>query len=460
MRPVAYIRKALWICAPALSLLLTSCGVSTEFYRSVDAEMARGNYSDAVDVVRKHQRTYGDKSSVLYNLEMGLLFHYADQPDSSTLYLLRAEKEIEDLYTKSVSLGAMSFLLNDNVLPYEGEDFEKVLVNIFLALNFAEKGQGDEAVVEARKVDLKLRDYARQYEGKNAYQEDAFARYLAGVLYESNGEINDAFISYRKAHEAYTRYATEFGTPAPSFLLDDLVRTADLLGFGEDADRYRTQGGKTFDRSGSPRGSLVVIAYAGLCPIKTEIRPSVSIPDNDGIIHTFQIALPKFAPRFRGARSYTVEARLGDTQEIAGSTRTELAEDVTAIASRVLDDRLGLIYLKSGGRALLKFLAAEKAKSAIKKKDGGENESRGRSGNTIVNILGSIAIDLAVGATEQADVRTWRTLPAQFQMSRLMLQPGAYTVRVASSDGGYLLPAEPVTIRPGKTSFLLVDDIR
>ncbi len=29
--------------------------------------------------------------------------------------------------------------------------------------------------------------------------------------------------------------------------------TADLLGFGEDADRYRTQGGKTFDRSGSPR---------------------------------------------------------------------------------------------------------------------------------------------------------------------------------------------------------------
>ena len=76
-------------------------------------------------------------------------------------------------------------------------------MNVYLALNFAAQGLPDEALVEARKVDLKLKEYARQYEGKNAYQEDAFARYLSGILYESTGEINDAFIAYKKAYEAY-----------------------------------------------------------------------------------------------------------------------------------------------------------------------------------------------------------------------------------------------------------------
>ncbi|MBP1691286.1 MAG: hypothetical protein H6Q32_638 [Bacteroidetes bacterium] len=459
MRPAHRRVKALWICAPALSLFLSSCGISTEFTRSLDADVARGDYGNALETVRDHRKAYGDKSSVLYNLDMGLLFHYAGQQDSSTAYLLAAEREIEDLYTRSVSLEAMSLLLNDNVLPYEGEDFEKVLVNIFLALNFAEKGEEDEAVVEARKVDLKLREYARQYEGKNAYQEDAFARYLSGVLYESNGEINDAFISYRKAHEAYETYAAQFGTPAPDCLLDDLVRTAGRLGFTEDALHYQELGGKAFDRSGVTAGSLVVVAYAGLSPIKSEVRSSVSIADGDGTIHTFQIALPKFTPRYAGSRTYAVQVR-GNRDSLAiASAQTRLAEDVTAIASRVLDDRLALVYLKSGGRALLKFLAAEKAKAALKKSGGG-SESGERSGNTLVNLLGSLALDIVVGATEKADVRTWRTLPAQFQVSRLMLEPGAYTVGVESSDGGYSLPAEAVTIRAGKTTFLLVDDIR
>ena len=139
----------------------------------------------------------------------------------------------------------MSVLLNDNVLPYDGEDFERVLVNVFLALNFAKQGLPDEAIVEARKVDLKLREFARQYEGKNTFQEDAFARYLAGALYESGAEINDAFISYRKAHEAYEKYARAYGTKAPSFLLNDLVRMAKLLSFTDEYEKYRQLGAPT-----------------------------------------------------------------------------------------------------------------------------------------------------------------------------------------------------------------------
>jgi uncharacterized protein len=442
--------KAPWYILPALLLFLAGCGPSTQFYRSVEDHVAAGRYTEAIQGINDNRRAYGDKSSVLYNLDLGMLYHYAGMLDSSNVHLLAAEKEIEDLYTKSISLAAISFILNDNVLPYDGEDFERVLINVFLALNFAQQGLPDEALVEARKVDLKLREYVRQYEGKNKYQEDAFARYLSGVLYESGGEINDAFISYTKSYEAYQTYAQLYNTPAPQFLLNDLARTAKLLSFTDEYEKYVELGGDPPSGSTTRKGSLLVVAYAGRAPVKTEIRSDVSVADSAGVIHTFQIALPKFTPRMRAGRPYDVTLRTpGDSLAVV-SARTTVAEDVTAIAGQSLEDRLALVYLKSGGRALLKFLAAEEAKSKLKEK----------SDNTLVNILGSIAIDIAVGATEQADIRCWRTLPAQIQLARLDLVPGSYEATVAAADNGYRLSSEPVTIKPGKVSFLIVEDIR
>jgi uncharacterized protein len=443
------VRRALWCVAAALLFFLPSCGSLTEFYGDVDLHVSGGQHLKAVETVRNNQRAYGEKNSVLYNMDLGLLFHYAGLPDSSNVHLFAAEREIDDLYTKSVSLAALSMLTNDNILPYDGEDFERALINVFLALNYAEKGESDEALVEARKVDLKLREFARQYEGKNRYQEDAFVRYVAGVLYESAGEINDAFISYRMSFEAYDRYGKEYDTPAPSFLLDDLVRTATLLSFSEEAAKYAALGGHAYIRPGTQQGSILVIVYAGKGPIKTEVRTNVSIADNGGTIHTFQIALPRFQSRCGPPRSYNIAARGTEGEGRSVVAVTERAEDVTAIASKALEDRLSMIYLKSGGRALLKFLAAEKVKSDLKKKD-----------NTLANLLGSIAVDVVVGATEQADLRTWRTLPSEFQIARMNVPAGSYGLRIESSDGNMRIPAEEVTVRPGRTSFVIVDDVR
>jgi uncharacterized protein len=440
-------RKALWCVIAALSVFLMSCGSSSEFFVPVDNNISQGKYAEAIEIVRSNRKWYGDKASVLYNLDMGLLYHYAGEPDSSINYLLAAEKEIEDLYTKSISQQVMSFVVNDNILSYEGEDFEKVLINVFLALNYAEKGMTDDALVEARKVDLKLREYARQYDEKNKYQEDAFIRYVAGALYETGGEINDAFISYKKSYEAYQTYSKEYGTSAPSFLLDDLVRTATLMSFDDEAKQYRELGGKSFEDDNRNLGSVIVVVYAGKGPIKVGVKPTITIPDSSGTLHTFQVALPEFKPRFTGSRFYDI---MTTTKTDTLLEFSELAENITAIARKSLDDRLALIYLKSGGRALLKFLAAEKMKSEMKKDD----ESK------VKNFLGSLAIDLVIGATEQADLRMWRTLPAEIQLARLSLQPGSYKLKVAASDGNFTLREVVVAVRSGKTSFVIVDDVR
>jgi hypothetical protein len=438
-------KKVLKLLVSALSFFLISCSSSNQLQRALEEQISKGEYLQAIETVKKNKTVYGEKNSVLYKLDLGLLFHYAGIPDSSNRYFFSAEKEIDDLYTQSISQHALSFLLNDNILPYEGEDFEKVLVNILLALNFIEKDLPDEALVEARKVDLKLREYSRQYEGKNKYQEDAFIRYLAGALYESGGEINDAFISYRKSFESYKTYLKEYGTHPPNFLIDDLVRTATLMGFKDEADYYKTLDGKPYTQNSD--GSVLIIVYSGKGPVKTEIRPTVSIPDSAGIIHTFQVALPKFVSRHKQSRSYNIKAvSLADTV----SRTAQLAEDITAIAEKTLDDRLTYTYLKSGGRALLKFLASEKMKKELNK----DSNNKGR------NLLGSIAIDLVMGATEQADTRTWQTLPAEIQLGRVNLPPGKYNLTIESSDGGYHLRDEVVNVKGGKSSFIIIDDIR
>jgi uncharacterized protein len=442
--------KAPWCIIPALFLLLTGCASSTKFYRAVEEDLGAGKHTEAIKGVTDHRDTYGDKSSVLYNMDLGLLYHYAGMSDSSSAHLLAAEREIEDLYTKSVTLAALSFILNDTILPYDGEDFERVLLNVFLALNFAEQGLPDEALVEMRKVDLKMREFIRKYEGKNTYQEDAFARYLAGALYESAGELNDAFIEYRKAYEAYGTYAKNFGTKAPPFLLNDLTRTAKLLGFTEEYEKYVGLGGTDTSSQSENRGSIIVVAYAGKSPIKTEVRTNVSIGDGAGVIHTFQIALPKFTPRTTNSRTYRVDVRKSPDSSFVTTSQTSIAENITAIAGQSLDDRLALIYLKSGGRAVLKFLAAEKAKAKLGEK----------SESPLLNILGSIAVDLAVGATEHADVRSWRTLPAQIQLARIELPAGSYDLSIESTDSGFGIPSYRARVRPGRVTFFVVDDVR
>jgi hypothetical protein len=449
MRYLPFPGKAPWLVAPALCCFLLSCAPSTEFYRSVEEQVSTGQYLAAVQQIRANKSSYGDKASVLYKLDLGLMYHYAGQPDSSSRWFFEAEREMDDLYTKSISLAAASMILNDNILPYDGEDFEKVLVNVFLALNYAAKGEPDEALVEARKVDEKLRVLSRAYEGKNVYQEDAFIRYLMGVLYESRGEVNDAFISYRKAHQIYEVYTREYGTPAPSFLLDDLVRTATMLGFADEAEHFRAIGGHAFDPRSAGQGSILVLVYAGKGPIKEEYSPTVSVADDKGILHTFRIALPRFVARTSPGRRYDVTVSGGEGSRPV--MRTEVAEDVTAIAAKSLADRIAMLYLKSGGRAVLKFLASEAAKNEIKKKT---------NDDTVLNFLGSLAVDLAVGATERADVRTWRTLPGEFQVTRFMLPPGSYGVRVASTDGRYELPSDTIAVRAGQTGIVIVDDVR
>jgi hypothetical protein len=267
-----------------------------------------------------------------------------------------------------------------------------------------------------------------------------------GALYEAAGETNDAFISYRKAYDGYKEYSTQFKTPCPSFLKNDLVRVAAQLGFDDERRRFEREFNLRYTKPRKPEGALFVVIHSGRGPVKEQNKLKVTIPDKDAVLHTFVAAVPKFVSREKIQTRY--EISVSGVGSPAARVPAELGQHVTEIAKRSLEDRLTLIYLKTGGRALLKFLASEKAKKEWKK-----------DGDDLGNFFKSLAVDIAVDASEQADIRTWHTLPNQMFIVRAQLPAGTYAVNVTGFNPTRDLVSQQITTRPGKVEFRVIADV-
>src|SRR5438445_12309675 len=157
-------------------------------------------------------------------MDRGMVQYVAGRYTHSVQSLSAGEALTEDLYTRRIHAEVEAFLTSDNALPYEGEDFEKVLLNVFMALNYVHLGQWDDALVEARKVDHKLTVLADRNQKRMTYTKDALARYLSGILYEATGDLSNAFVAYRLALEAFEDYRKNYSTAVPDPVLQDLMR--------------------------------------------------------------------------------------------------------------------------------------------------------------------------------------------------------------------------------------------
>ncbi|MBI3995916.1 MAG: hypothetical protein HY349_08075 [Nitrospirae bacterium] len=424
-------------------LVLSGCGPSGQLYVRVDAFQSRQQFAEADAAIVKQKAEYGARNAVLYHLDRAMMLHLAGQYAESSQALAEAENRIEELYTKSVAAGAGSMLANDYTLPYEGEDFEKVMINVIAALNYVYLGQWDEALVEARKVDHKLNLFNDKYEKKNVYKQDALAQYLSGILYEAKGELNDAFISYRKAHQAYGDYRKNYGTPMPPMLPADLLRVSEALRFTEEHQDYLKQfPGTRWTTAKELKGQseVVFVSYTGRSPIKEDFFIDAPIPDKKGGTYILRVALPKFVPqpdRVRTAEVHLIPVAAGSGGAI--SQRTVPAEDITAIARKNLEDRIARITVKAVARATSKYLASRTAEKEL-------------------GPLAGLASNIYAVATEQSDKRSWRTLPGQIQLARMVVPPGAYTVAVEYYDqtSGLIerktFPA--MTLKAGEKRFL------
>lgn len=401
--------------------LLAGCG-GVPVARKVAADAAEGNYAAALALLAKEKQQYSGPNNLLYYLDRGALLQRVDQYGDSSGELEQAERLIEELYGTSVSEAAASLLVNDMSLSYTGEDFEQVMINVLKALNYLYSNDLDGAGVEARKVDTLLLKLSDQYGSEAVYQQDAFARYLAAFAYEAARDYNNAYIDYKKAYQAFQWYGEHFGLPMPGLIKADLLRLSRWLGFNDEYQAWReTFGADLPEPSPRPRqqGEVLVVVYDGFIPSKETRYTAVNIEDPDGHPYALKVAFPVFRPRPNVVERVRIGLPDGQAAE------SELVEPLDAIAYKNLEQRIGAISGKAIARATAKFIATYQARKAA------------RAGSEGAGALVGLAANIFTWVTEQADTRSWRTLPNRFHLVRLPLPAGVHEleVRVATIRG-------------------------
>jgi hypothetical protein len=422
---------------PLLLVIVLPAGCAKGLnYRVLNRHLGSGRCELATRYVEESRKDYLSNSRLLYMLDAGQVNLYCGRHGESNRHFQSAEELADDLWTKSITREAAAFLVSDYTTAYSGEDFERALIDLFSAVNYAALGELEDALVECRQLDVKLTEYNDKYDEKNVYKEDAFGRYLSGIIYEATGGMDDAYIDYFRAYKTYQDYYGDYGTPVPSLLVEDLVRAAEATGrmeeVREELGRRRPEGISHEKARGL--GRIVLVHLNGRAPEKAEDR--VVIPTPRGPI---TMSFPRFVVRPPGCR-YSELVAVSAFER--ASERTELVEDINRIAVKNLEDRKARVVAKTLARAVVKQAAIE---GAARQFDDERLRQLTRFGLNIVNL-----------AIEKADTRSWKTLPGEIYLTRVFVPEGRYDLR-ARLCYGHEVPLQTVEIKAGETKFVLLN---
>ncbi len=409
-----------------------------EQYREMDDLLLKRDFVQASTIIEtaKEDELYQEKDKVLYYLDIGMLNYYNEDYTDSIDHLTSAEYAIEELYTKSIGKAIASGLLNDNALDYFGEDYEDIYLNIFKALSYLKLQNYDEAMVELRRVNIKLNlleDKYRQIldEYNNAedaeselkplesqFHNDVLARYLSLLLYREENDYDGARIDSEKIDDAFEQQTHLYQFEKPQIpALEYTDRT--LLNLIAFTGRSPAKLAHTiYIDSGN---NIVYLTYAGeddkyvnrLIGFHTIVMPGVQAGFH------FKFELPYLSKRGSSITSIKVLVDGSEAGEL------ELTENMELIAEDTFKLRQPWIVGKTVTRTVTKGILKELGKDAV-------NEA---SDNSIFGLLAGIVMDVAVDATENADTRLSQFFPAFAYTGELELTPGTHEVELVYYSG-------------------------
>lgn len=461
----------------AALVVLTGCGPSANRYLLIEQSLLAGNPAQAAAIVEQSEKEYGEKSRLLYAMDRGMTLHLAGDYRQSNMVLEQAEEVVERLYTRTIRSETAAFLTNDNALPYEGDAYEHVMINVVKALNYAAQGDLTEALVEARRIDHRLNVLSDKVKEGNGYRNDGFARYLSGILYEAAGDLNNAFVAYRNAFEAYEAMRGWLRISYPPSLRADLLCLAEALGLVTEFEGYREKFPDVAWEPASVRRQLaqvVMISYNGRAPRKEDRYIDLPISLNalqlvllnrgsfqsshrdramDGMLyglsgHVVRVALPRLVSHKTQVPLETMT--LTDEQGRPLTIRSVPVHNVTALAEKSLADRLPAITAKAVARAASKFAMAEAATM-------GAQQAAGRDAGPWVGLLVGLLTKGFAVMSEEADKRSWQTLPDEIHVARAWVPPGRYEVRIGPSGQQATAGTaeQSLDLAPGQTAFVI-----
>lgn len=339
-----------------------------------------------------------------------------------------------------------STIVNENITPYTGEEYDGVMVNTYKALNFMKMGKDELARVEFnRALDrqrraketyaqeiAKIKEEIAQQEQKSrapvrqsvenpqlqsiisqqypslyefsAYPDfvNPFTTYLAGIYFNLVGDHTKAIDLLKESHGM---------VPNNDYIAGDLDLTEGLL-----------------DGQVQLNNTVWVIFENGLGPVKEEFRVDLPLFIVTSNVKYVGIALPKLVFREQAYPylSIITADNTYPTQQIADMDRviqTEFSKDFKGILTRAI--------ISATAKAAAQYVLQQEGSTA--------------------STLASIGMAMYSFASTAADVRIWTTLPKDFQVARLSI-PEDKVITIAPPGGG----AVQVQIPPCNNALVYV----
>ncbi len=406
--------------AVLISLLAGGCATYNSKIRNIESNFYSRRYTQAVALTNTQIRKK-DNERLLYYMEKGLILHTAGKYKESNQAFNAAKALIRQLKPLSVTEGPARYLTNPLARAYKGEDFEIVLVNTYMGLNYLLMNNYEGALVEFKQVNLLL-DKIQKLR-KKKYQFNHFSIFLTGLCYELEDEADDAYVEYRRLYQL---------APELELVRRSLIETAKKLNYEDDLKKWR----RAFRLKEEPdpkNGRLILIYQAGKGPVKASMTRK-----------GFSSTLPRFRRRFAALQTAVLSAG-------GKSEKTLMLNDIESVSIQNLDDKMAAIVADKTISYGVKGAAACCIASGLTRNK--------RDAACLTAILFKLFAEL-----EQADLRCWHTLPATLNIARLDLAPGNYSVTV-SGKGAYrgaqqALFTQTVSLKSGQTLFLNVRTTR
>jgi tetratricopeptide (TPR) repeat protein len=357
------------------------------------------------------------KDQILVLMDYGIAQHVAGNYRQSANALLEANRLIELNDIIRVKEKTTSVVTNKMMTTFKPEDFERVLVHTYLAMNFMMLDDWTAARVEAKKALRRL----GKLKPELALQ--PYTRYICGLSFEVMGDLESAYIEYSRVAKAEAEFLP---------IYYDLYRLAAMRGLGPEAEEWAQEIGK---RGGDlpPQGgppNLIVFVGAGRSPIKKEINLVVP-PQNRFVV-----------PDYKSSGSLAHHAALKIDNK--GTISSTILTDLNPLAEKTLKGRIA------------KEIAAETLRVAAKEVITRQIEEQ--------NSLVGLVFRVAVIASEAADVRSWETLPRYLGVIQTSLPPGSYDIQIEfyTRRGNLIGVVEhrEVVISEGRRTILSVRSVK
>ena len=433
-----------------LMLFLLSCASYNEKIASYYQQVKAGNYVEAAKELDKNALLQKPRNKILFLMERGKMSHLTGEYRLSNSYFNGADSILEN-GNGGIGDALVGTLVNPMTQSYKGEDFEKFMIHYYKALNYIYLNQPDEAVVEARRITLQSQEQGDKFNNKDSrYSKDAFSLTLQGLIYESTGDINNAFIAYRNAVEVYqsAKDETWYGTKMPEMLKQDVMRMADRNGFRSELSQLESQFKTTYKPATKPEGGELIFFWEnGMAPVKQQEEFFFSLikGSNGSLVFTNggnifvpyegtgDISLNGLSSLRATYPKYVAQPEYYASATLVGPSDTvlfEKTEDINTLAFKTLDQR----FLKEMSKTLTRLAVKKSAEYLLKESSKGSGKN-GKD-NSLLEGLG-FGMQLYSLLSEKADTRNWQSLPAVVNYTRIPLKQGmnSITLQLKTSSG-------------------------